>query len=137
MRQLVFDMLLTECMCRSTDMDVFRYIQEDTETSFKLWDNNFLENIYFAPEVEEIVWPKSLVAMYLTTWRHIRENVKFIIRNVTQWRYDNWKYCTELKECPVPWIGVEKDRERRRVCPTAVSVHHHSSADIRIFLSEY
>ena len=130
-------MWLTKCVCRSTDTDVLRYFQEDTKTNFKLWGNNFLKNVYFAPEVEEIFLPKSLVAVYITTSRHICKNVKFIIRNVTQWRYDNWNYCIELKESPVPWIGVEEERGRRRLCPTAVSVLRHSSADTQIFLSKY
>jgi len=32
----------------------------------------------------------------------------------------------ELKEFPVSLIGVEEERGRRRLCPAAVSVPHHS-----------
>jgi len=40
-----------------------------------------------------------------------------------------------IKKSPVPYIGVEEERKRRRLCPAAVSVLHHLSADTRIFLS--
>jgi len=40
--------------------------------------------IYPTRALDEIVWRKMLVTMYRTTRRHIRENVKLVIRNVIQ-----------------------------------------------------
>jgi len=105
------------------------------KTNPKLVGNRFHKIVYSTPEVEERGWPKSLVTMYLTTWRPFRENIKFqILLNESTL---TWKYCVGLKESPVPWIGVEEERGRGRLCSASVSVLHHSSGNARISLSGY
>jgi len=61
--------------CSSLSLDGFKM-------NPKLVGNNFLQIIYSAPEVKEIVRCKVLVTMYRTTWRHLRGIVKYVIRNV-------------------------------------------------------